>query len=156
VTIMFPLLMLAAGAVATALAGGRKKAAPGPVSEAVRATNQVRKQAGLSPLRVNLQLAQIAKAYVLDQQKRGFGGHYSPEGEGFVERLQRGRYSGLARAENIAEGYQSGTSVVMDGWMQSPSHAQNILLPDVTEIGIGFVLDPMRGGLWAQVFGRRR
>ncbi|WP_203230613.1 CAP domain-containing protein [Agromyces humi] len=53
-----------------------------------------------------------------------------------------------SNGENIAEGFGTSTSV-MDAWMSSPGHRQNILQPVYTRIGIAF--DPA-GYEWVQVF----
>lgn len=41
-------------------------------------------------------------------------------------------------AENVAAGYRTGNAM-FDGWMRSPGHRANILHPEFTDIGIGFV-----------------
>src|SRR6185436_20656588 len=38
--------------------------------------------------------------------------------------------------ENLAEGFDDNTTV-MDAWMNSPTHKENILKPEFREIGIG-------------------
>ncbi len=62
---------------------------------------------------------------------------------------------GLSRAgENVAYGYPSGRSVVVDGWMKSAGHRANILNRDYRLMGIGA---RKADGTWyvAQVFGRK-
>jgi hypothetical protein len=56
-------------------------------------------------------------------------------------------------AENIAHG-QLTPGDVMDAWMNSPGHQDNILSPDVWETGVGYYAG---GGdrYWVQDFGRR-
>jgi uncharacterized protein YkwD len=60
-----------------------------------------------------------------------------------------------AVGENVAYGYPTGRSVVVDGWMKSEGHRANILNPAYRLMGIG----ARKGddGRWyvAQVFGRR-
>jgi uncharacterized protein YkwD len=54
--------------------------------------------------------------------------------------------------ENIGMGYINATAV-MNGWMNSPGHRQNILNSNYTELGVGLVQG--QGGLyWVQVFGK--
>jgi uncharacterized protein YkwD len=57
--------------------------------------------------------------------------------------------------ENVAAGYPTGRSVVVDGWMRSEGHRENILEPAFRRMGLA----ARRGddGRWyaAQVFGRR-
>jgi uncharacterized protein YkwD len=62
---------------------------------------------------------------------------------------------GLSRAgENVAYGFPTGRSVVLDGWMKSAGHRANILNRDYRQMGIGA---RKAGGTWyvAQVFGRK-
>ncbi len=63
---------------------------------------------------------------------------------------------GLALAgENVAYGYNSGRSVVNQGWMHSPGHRANILNPAFRLLGSG--ARRSADGTWyaAQVFGTR-
>ena len=56
--------------------------------------------------------------------------------------------------ENVAYGYSTGRSVVVDGWMKSAGHRANILKRDYRLMGIGA---RRADGTWyvAQVFGRK-
>jgi len=53
-----------------------------------------------------------------------------------------------SQGENIAQGY-SGATEVMNGWMNSPGHRDNILRGSFTRIGIGYVES---GNYWVQIF----
>ena len=57
--------------------------------------------------------------------------------------------------ENVAYGYPTGRSVVIDGWMRSPGHRANILNRHYRVMGIGA---RRADGRWyvSQVFGRHR
>lgn len=62
---------------------------------------------------------------------------------------------GLSLAgENVAYGYPTGRSVVVDGWMKSKGHRANILKRDYRLMGVGA---RRADGVWyvAQVFGRK-
>jgi uncharacterized protein YkwD len=56
-----------------------------------------------------------------------------------------------AAGENIAAG-QKTAEEVMDGWMNSEGHRANILNPDFTHIGIGYVQGGDYGTYWTQLF----
>jgi uncharacterized protein YkwD len=59
--------------------------------------------------------------------------------------------------ENIALG-QLTVDEVMDSWMKSPEHRENILDRDYRDLGVGLALGESRAGfrtLWVQTFGRR-
>lgn len=52
-------------------------------------------------------------------------------------------YSYSTVAENIAAGSRT-PSQVFQQWMNSPGHRANMLNPDVSEVGVGFVLNAPR------------
>jgi uncharacterized protein YkwD len=60
--------------------------------------------------------------------------------------------------ENLALGYRSSQSVV-NGWMNSPGHRENILTSGFDEVGIALVNDSprrgYRGPLVVALYGRR-
>ncbi|MGL5944276.1 MAG: CAP domain-containing protein [Waterburya sp.] len=58
------------------------------------------------------------------------------------------QYSNLG--ENVAQGQTTPTDV-LDSWMNSSGHRENILNPNFTEIGVGY-----ENNYWTQVFGRPR
>ena len=67
-------------------------------------------------------------------------------------------YAGAnAMAENIAYGYSTPQSV-MNGWMTSTGHRENILSTNNWEIGVGYATGGGSGHTpyWTQDFGRRR
>jgi uncharacterized protein YkwD len=52
--------------------------------------------------------------------------------------------------ENIAQGYSSAAGV-MNGWMNSPGHRENILNCKFTTLGVGYVVGT-DGPWWVQEF----
>ena len=122
---------------------------PGHLSEVEdriwRLTNDVRRQHGLSSLRREKALATVSQAYSTDMLVRRFFSHTNPEGLEAGDRLKP-FYSGpiYAWGENIWEGSNISTGdpdglarLIMDSWMSSPGHRQNILNPKYTDVGIG-------------------
>ena len=110
-----------------------------------RFTNDVRRQYGLPPVGREGALSRVSQAYSSDMLVRRFFSHTNPEGLTAGERL-KAFYSGpiYGWGENIWEG--SGLSAVdrealarriMDGWMSSSGHRQNILSPDYTHLDVG-------------------
>jgi uncharacterized protein YkwD len=67
-----------------------------------------------------------------------------------------GKYYSGAMGENIAAGYST-PSDVMNGWMNSTGHRNNILSPNNWEIGVGYasVSGSTYTRYWTQDFGRR-
>jgi len=110
-----------------------------------RLTNDVRRQHGLSSLSRQKALAAVSQAYSKDMLIHRFFSHTNPEGLDAGGRLKP-FYSGpiYAWGENIWEGSNISTGdpdslarLIMDSWMSSPGHRENILDPKYTDIGIG-------------------
>lgn len=99
--------------------------------------NQERAQRNLKPLTWNDQLAQVARAHSKDMSERNFMSHTNPDGLSPFDRMKNSGIRYTMAAENIAAG-QPTPEAVMEGWMNSPGHRENILNPDLTELGVGF------------------
>ena len=70
------------------------------------------------------------------------------------DRAHRVGYAYGRLAENVALGYPSAEAVV-EGWMSSKGHRENILARDVVETGIAVARSKAGGLYYCQVFGRR-
>lgn len=72
-------------------------------------------------------------------------------------RVSRAGYAWRGVAENIAAG-QGSLAAVMEAWETSPGHRANLLLPEVTEIGVasGFNPDSLLRAYWALVLATPR
>ena len=108
-------------------------------------TNQARKARGLHPLIQDADLTQVARAFSDDMLVRRFFDHTTPDGVTFDERLTD-RYPHRVRlmGENIwyASGYNIGkirqvAQEIVDDWMSSPGHRENMLDPKFTHLGVG-------------------
>jgi uncharacterized protein YkwD len=92
--------------------------------------------------------------------------HTTPAGTTFVDRIMRSRYvrrgDGWSLGENLAWGTGSlGTADgVMQAWMNSPGHRENVLRRSYREVGIGIVTGVPAGGAagatYTLDFGARR
>jgi uncharacterized protein YkwD len=108
-------------------------------------TNQHRRVKGLAPLSQDNELREIARAYSNDMLARRFFDHTTPDGISFDERiLDRYRHRVRFVGENIwyASGYNLGkihqiAKEIVDDWMSSPGHRDNMLDPDFTHLGVG-------------------
>lgn len=118
------------------------------VQAVVDLTNQARDRAGCGPVRVDERLNRAASKHSADMAARNYFSHESPDGRNFADRV---RAEGHPRpgAENIAKGYRD-AEAVMDGWMGSAGHRDNILNCDLKTIGVGLAREEW---LWTQVFG---
>ena len=78
-------------------------------------------------------------------------------GADFSARITAVGFDWSAAAENIATGYPTPLAVV-NGWMHSLGHCQNILNPSYRYVGTGVSGDSIggfstQGGTWTQDFG---
>jgi len=111
--------------------------------------NEERTSRGLKPLKLNDALNAAAFKHSKDMKDNiGDLDHTGSDESSFDQRIKREQYAGFARAENIALGQRTAQQV-HNAWMSSPGHKGNILLADVTEMGLG-----RDGNYWTQVFGR--
>ena len=100
------------------------------------------------PLSRNATLEQSAQEHTQDMVDRDFFDHPNPDGDGPGDRISALGYSWSAYGENIAGG-SSTVNAVMNQWMNSTGHCENIMSENFTEFGMGRV-----GNHWTQVFGR--
>ncbi|HVE70130.1 MAG TPA: CAP domain-containing protein [Thermoanaerobaculia bacterium] len=128
---------------------GRPASSPKPVANdgvevLVEAMNRERAAHGLGPLRLNAALSDAARDRIADMFEKRYFAHVSPDGiDPFVWAARRG-YRYRLIGENLAVGY-AGTRVV-DGWMRSPGHRENILGRGFDEVGIAVAPGaPQRG-----------
>jgi uncharacterized protein YkwD len=113
-------------------------------------TNEARRKNGLSPLEPDQTLMTLARGKNDDMIKRHYFSHPDPEGKTIKEHYAEvkptlGGMTGLG--ENICTGgknaYDDTTTAarrIVDGFMVSPGHRQNILQPAYTHLGIGISL----------------
>ncbi len=107
-----------------------------------------------SPLVMEPRLRCAARVHSLDMATTGFFDHDNPQGQSPFDRMELAGYSFRAAGENIAAG-QPSVAEVMGGWMASSGHCRNIMSPDFTQLGVGYVF--LDGNEyphhWTQVFG---
>ncbi|TDD70282.1 CAP domain-containing protein [Jiangella aurantiaca] len=118
--------------------------------EVVDLTNEIRADEGCGPLHADDRLHEAAVLHSEDMAERDYFDHVTPEGVGPGERAERAGYDSWG-GENIAWGYQSAEDVV-EGWMDSQGHRENILNCDFQAIGVG-AADSDGGPYWTQMFG---
>ncbi|MBD1859810.1 CAP domain-containing protein [Leptolyngbya sp. FACHB-1624] len=110
-------------------------------------TNQQRAQFGLAPLSLNLTLNDVAEKHSQDMAGNNYFSHQGRDGSQPWDRMRAEGYNYSRAAENIAFGQPTAQDVVT-AWMNSPGHRQNILDPNLQEIGVGYY-----DGYWTQNFG---
>ncbi|MCW6038735.1 CAP domain-containing protein [Spirulina subsalsa FACHB-351] len=117
-------------------------------------TNTERQKQGLNNLTLVLELTQAAQNHAEDMAQNNYFSHTGLNGSSVGDRAKAVGYNWNYVGENLALGYQSATSVIQ-GWMNSPGHRENILDPNYTEIGFGFSRQRnSEDNYWVQVFGK--
>lgn len=119
-----------------------------PVLQVIDLVNQARSDAGCDPVKVDQRLNRAAAKHSVDMAERNYFSHDTPEGEDFAERIRAEGYPSPG-AENIAQG-QRNARTVMEAWMQSEGHRNNILNCELSAIGVGFAREEF---VWTQDFG---
>jgi uncharacterized protein YkwD len=122
-------------------------------SQVVTLVNRERAQAGCGPVRSEPRLALAARRHSQDMADNNYFEHASQDGRDFTARTKAAGYRGFAAAENIAAG-SSTAAGVMDQWMTSEGHRNNILNCDLTELGVGVGKGGDYGTYWTQDFGQ--
>ena len=122
------------------------------VQQVLNLVNIERRKAGVSPLKLSRYLNDAA-AIRAEEITQVFS-HTRPDGSSCFTVLDKNYYN---VGENIAEG-QSTPKEVMNSWMNSPGHRANILKPEFTELGVGYVYDGSSEykHYWVQLFRRPR
>ena len=116
--------------------------------QVVDLTNQERAKQGLPALKVDLELSKVAREKSLDMQKNNYFSHTSPTYGSPFDMMKKFGISYKAAGENIAKGQRTPQEVV-NAWMNSSGHRQNILSSNFTHIGVGYVAE---GNYWTQQF----
>ena len=99
--------------------------------------NQERSKEGLSLLSWHSQLDIAAESYSQDMALQDFHGHTGSDGSTPGDRITAEGYQWSQWAENIGAGYETPEAVV-EGWMNSTPHRDNILNSELEDIGIGY------------------
>ncbi|MDX8346242.1 MULTISPECIES: CAP domain-containing protein [Bacillaceae] len=125
--------------------------ASGYVKQVIDLTNQERKKNGLSALKMDGELSNVAEMKSEDMKEHDYFSHTSPTYGSPFEMMENFGVDYSTAAENIAVGQKTPESVV-NAWMDSPGHRKNILNKQVTHIGVGTAKDASQGIYWTQMF----
>ena len=83
--------------------------------------------------------------------RRRYFAHESPNGDRAGDRVRDAGYRWKHYGENIARGVDSSYEVV-DGWMHSPEHRENILDCTLHQMGVGLAIAGDDTPYWVQDF----
>jgi len=104
--------------------------------EIIKFTNYYREENDIAELNINQLLMEAAENKLNDMFQKQYFAHISPEGDDAGIILKEIGYDYLVVGENLARGYFKDSKDLVDGWMKSPDHRENILNPKFREIGV--------------------
>ncbi|WP_245687482.1 CAP domain-containing protein [Streptacidiphilus griseoplanus] len=114
--------------------------------------NEERWRAGCGPLVLDRRLSESARRHSGDMAYWHHISHRGSDGTAPVDRIRRTGFRAKAWGENVASGYRTADQV-MDAWMASPGHRENILNCRYKRMGIAHA-EP--GDYWTQDFAAPR
>ena len=120
--------------------------------QVVNLVNQQRSKNGLLPLTMNWQVSRVARYKSQDMCDRNYFSHQSPTYGSPFDMLKQFNINYSSAGENIAKG-QKTPQAVMNSWMNSQGHRQNILNKNFTQIGVGYY-NKNGTTYWTQMFIR--
>jgi len=124
----------------------------------VQLVNDERTSRGLSPYSVHSSLRAAARVQATDMACNHFLGHTGSDGSSVGDRVNDQGYSWSWIGENyyVTSNTTNGPEVAFAWWMNSTAHRNNLLSPNYTEFGVGYVYDPNSdyGGYFVVVFAR--
>lgn len=127
------------------------------VEDLLKYTNEKREAAGVGTVVLNEQLVSASSMKADDMFKNQYWAHISPSGKDPWSFIISAGYNYLFAGENLARDFGDSKSVV-EAWMKSPSHRDNLLNPRYQEIGFAVVNGKYAGyetTLVVQMFGTK-
>lgn len=118
-------------------------------------TNAQRAARGLPVLTLNSELSAAAAAKAADMFSKNYWSHVGPDGETPWDFIVNSGYKYTVAGENLAKNFSTSQAVV-DAWMNSSSHRENLLKSSYRDIGFAVVNGKLNGEettLVVQMFG---
>jgi uncharacterized protein YkwD len=103
---------------------------------AVDQTNAFRHKHGLPALKESEELDEAAESKLNDMFSHQYFAHVSPTGEGISYWVGKVGYRYVAVGENLALGNFENDAKLVQSWINSPGHRENMLNSNFTEIGV--------------------
>lgn len=107
------------------------------LQQLLESTNEQRVANGVAPLTLNSKLTSAAQSKADDMVTRNYWAHNTPDGQEPWVFFDAAGYKYYKAGENLAYGFST-SSATVTGWMNSPSHRDNLLDSAFTEVGFGF------------------
>ena len=109
------------------------------VSDIIEKSNQARAQLGSDPLTTDNKLMSAAQMKAEDMAKGHYFAHTAPDGTVPWDYFKKVGYVYDEAGENLAVTNQDAANVI-DGWLNSPTHRENLLSKKYTNMGIGMAV----------------
>lgn len=126
------------------------------VEKLYQLTNEQRQKNNLTTLSLNPALTLAAKRKAENMFQENYWSHYSPDGKTPWDFILGAGYKYEYAGENLAKNFLFSNGVV-DAWMNSPTHRDNLLKKEYTEVGYAIVNGVLNGEqttLVVQEFGK--
>ena len=98
-------------------------------------TNEERTKLGLPALQMNTQLTTAAENKATDMFKKDYWAHFAPDGGSPWDFIKQSGYQYEFAGENLAKNFLYSQNVV-DAWMNSPTHRENIVKKSIRMWGM--------------------
>lgn len=101
--------------------------------------NALRAGQGLDALATDPRLDRLATDYSCRMAREGFFSHTDPDGNAVDVRMMDASISYVLVGENLARNENAGEPVetAVEGWEDSPAHAENMFREEFTHTGVG-------------------
>ena len=114
-------------------------------AQIVKIVNDKRVEEGLSQLNVNYELSEAAQNKASDMADKSYFSHISAiDGKKWSDFIKDENYKYEVAGENLANGF-SEVDPMVEAWMLSPSHRENILNSRYQETGVGIAVGNLDG-----------
>lgn len=120
-------------------------------NEVIQLVNAERAKRGLPALTANWEVGRVARYKSQDMINKGYFSHNSPTYGTPFNMMENFGIKFSAAGENIAYGQRT-PQEVMNAWMNSPGHRNNILSTSYTQIGVGLAKTSSGVCYWTQMF----
>lgn len=104
------------------------------VDDLLQITNADRQQNGLPPLSLNTELTSAAQGKAANMFQDDYWAHFAPDGTSPWDFIKGAGYNYSYAGENLAKGFTSSSDIVQ-AWMNSPSHRENMLSDKYKDVG---------------------
>ena len=120
-------------------------------NEVIALVNTERAKQHIQGLDIDWELSRVARIKSQDMANKNYFSHQSPTYGSPFDMMKHFGIHYTSAGENIASG-QKTPEQVMESWMNSQGHRENIMNPTFTHIGVGYYRGGNYGTMWTQQF----